>query len=82
VDEATKTDASLVTPLFNFNTFGTAFAGQLEHHQQRCCVRHGLFHSHSVAKSNIFVNKPNETKYFYADATPPDKGSMGHSATP
>jgi hypothetical protein len=30
-------------------------------------VRGRLFHSDRSRKSNIFVNKPNETKYFYQD---------------
>ena len=45
----------------------SAVAAQLEHDLERIRVRHGLLHAHGVAKSNILVNSPNETKYFYQD---------------
>ncbi|MFM0653462.1 DUF1254 domain-containing protein [Paraburkholderia sediminicola] len=68
VDEATKTDANLVTPLFNFNTFGKKLPANWNTVSNGAAFGTDYFTRTAVAKSNIFVNKPNETKYFYADA--------------
>jgi hypothetical protein len=68
VDEATKTDANLVSPLFNFNTFGKQLPANWNTISNGAAFGTDYFTRTAVAKSNIFVNKPNETKYFYADA--------------
>ncbi len=64
---AIAADAQLVKPLFEFRSYGL----QLPHHWST--VANGAtfgtdyFTRTAVAQSNIFVNKPNETKYFYQD---------------
>jgi hypothetical protein len=68
VDEAAQTDARLVTPPFNFNTFGKALPAHWNTIRNGAEFGTDYFTRTAVAKSNIFVNKPNETKYFYADA--------------
>lgn len=68
VDEATKTDVDVVTPLFNFNTFGKQLPAHWNTVSNGAAFGTDYFTRTAVAKSNIFVNKPNETKYFYADA--------------
>jgi len=67
IDEAKKAEAELITPLLQFRNFGVP----LPHHWTT--VRNGAqfgtdyFTRTAVAKSNIFVNKPNEATYFYQD---------------
>jgi len=67
IDEATKADKDLVDPLLQFRNYGV----QLPHHWST--VSNGAafgtdyFTRTAVGKSNIFVNKQNETKYFYQD---------------
>src|SRR5262249_9595489 len=59
-------DKGLVAPLFEFRNFGL----QLPHNwstQSSAAFGADYFTRTAVAKSNIFVNKPNETKYFYQD---------------
>lgn len=68
VDEATKTDLTVITPLFNFNTFGRRLPAHWNTVSNGAAFGTDYFTRTAVAKSNIFVNKPNETKYFYADA--------------
>jgi hypothetical protein len=66
-EAAEDADKSLVGPLFEFRNYGI----QLPHHWSS--VTNGAafgtdyFTRTAVGKSNIFVNKPNETKYFYQD---------------
>ncbi|WP_297354494.1 DUF1254 domain-containing protein [Paraburkholderia sp.] len=67
VDEATQTDAKLVAPLFDFNTFGKPLPAHWNTISNGAEFGTDYFTRTAVAKSNIFVNKPNETKYFYAD---------------
>ena len=66
-DEIVKADRDLVAPLFQFRNYGI----RLPHHwsTQDNGARFGndYFMRTAVAKSNIFVNKPTETKYFYQD---------------
>ena len=66
-DEVAKADKDLVEPLFEFRNFGI----QLPHHwstqDNGAQFGHDYYTRTAVGKSNIFVNKPNETKYFYQD---------------
>jgi hypothetical protein len=67
IDELKKTDKEIVTPLLQFRSYGL----QLPHHWST--ITNGAafgtdyFTRTAAAKSNIFVNKQNETKYFYQD---------------
>ncbi len=60
-------EAELVAPLFEFRHYGR----QLPHHWSTIANGAGFgtdyFTRTAVAKSNIFVNKASETKYFYQD---------------
>lgn len=64
---AVETDSDLVTPLFQFRNYGLP----LQHRwtTQKNGARFGTdyFTRTAVAKSNIFVNTPPETTYFYLD---------------
>ncbi|TDY22993.1 hypothetical protein B0G81_3316 [Paraburkholderia sp. BL6665CI2N2] len=64
---ARKADEQLVKPLFQFRNYGQ----QLPHHwstvSNEAAFGTDYFTRTAVAKSNILVNSPNETKYFYQD---------------
>jgi hypothetical protein len=64
---ALDTEKELIKPLFEFRNYGI----QLPHHWSTVTngARFGIdyFTRTAVAKSNIFVNQPNETRYFYQD---------------
>jgi hypothetical protein len=64
---AIAADAQLVNPLFEFHSYGL----ELPHHWSTvadgAAFGTDYFTRTAVAKSNIFVNKLNETKYFYQD---------------
>ena len=74
-EAAVGSRAQLVQPLFEFRNFGQ----QLPHHWST--IANGAafgtdyFTRTAVAKSNIFVNAPNETKYFYQDLDAEGGGS-------
>jgi hypothetical protein len=64
---AAETEEQLVKPLFQFRNYGQ----QLPHHwstiSNEAAFGTDYFTRTAVAKSNIFVNSPNETKYYYQD---------------
>jgi hypothetical protein len=64
---AKEADERLVKPLFQFRNYGQ----QLPHHwstiSNEAAFGTDYFTRTAVAKSNILVNSPNETKYFYQD---------------
>jgi hypothetical protein len=64
---AREADEKLVKPLFQFRNYGQ----QLPHHwstiSNESAFGTDYFTRTAVAKSNILVNSPNETKYFYQD---------------
>jgi hypothetical protein len=66
-EAAAEADEQLVKPLFEFRNYGQ----QLPHHwstiSNEAAFGTDYFTRTAVAKSNIFVNAPNETKYFYQD---------------
>lgn len=67
IDAAVEADEKLVAPLFEFRNYGR----QLPHHwstiSNEAAFGSDYFTRTAVAKSNIFVNSPNETKYYYQD---------------
>jgi hypothetical protein len=67
VDEATKAEQDLVTPLFQFRNYGLPLAHHWTTQSNGAAFGTDYFTRTAVAKSNIFVNKPTETKYFYQD---------------
>jgi hypothetical protein len=66
-EAAAEAEEQLVKPLFQFRNYGE----QLPHHwstvSNEAAFGTDYFTRTAVAKSNIFVNSPNETKYFYQD---------------
>jgi hypothetical protein len=64
---AREADEQLVKPLFEFRNYGQ----QLPHHwstiSNEAAFGTDYFTRTAVAKSNLFVNAPKETKYFYQD---------------
>jgi hypothetical protein len=64
---AAEAEDELVVPLFQFRNYGR----QLAHHWStivnEAAFGTDYFTRTAVAKSNIFVNAPKETKYFYQD---------------
>jgi len=67
IGEAKKADAELVTPLLQFRNYGLPLAGNWTTQSNGAAFGSDYFTRTAVARSNIFVNKPNETKYFYQD---------------
>lgn len=67
IDEAQKADSEVVKPLLHFRNYGQ----QLPHHwstiSNGAAFGTDYFLRTAVARSNIFVNKQIETKYFYQD---------------
>lgn len=67
IEGAREAEERLVKPLFQFRNYGQ----QLPHHwstiSNEAAFGTDYFTRTAVAKSNILVNSPNETKYFYQD---------------
>ncbi len=67
VDAAKDAEEKLVNPLFQFRNYGQ----RLPHHwstiSNESAFGTDYFTRTAVAKSNIMVNSPDETKYFYQD---------------
>lgn len=67
VEAAKDAEEKLVNPLFQFRNYGQ----QLPHHwstiSNESAFGTDYFTRTAVAKSNIMVNSPDETKYFYQD---------------
>jgi len=60
-------DKELVKPLFEFRNFGLPLPRNWTTQSNGAKFGNDYFTRTAVAKSNIFVNKPEETKYFYQD---------------
>jgi hypothetical protein len=66
-DEAAKADCELVSPLFEFRNYGRPLPDHWSTTDNTARFGTDYFTRTAVAKSNIFVNAPDETKYFYQD---------------
>jgi len=64
---AAEADAQLVKPLFEFRSYGFQLPDHWSTISNEAAFGTDYFTRTAVAKSNIFVNSPNETKYFYQD---------------
>ncbi len=64
---AIDTDKELVKPLFEFRNWGLQLPHNWSTQVNGAAFGVDYFTRTAVGKSNIFVNKPNETKYFYQD---------------
>lgn len=67
IDEAQRADQELVAPLFEFRNFGVPLPHNWTTVHNGAAFGTDYFTRTAVAKSNILVNKPLETKYFYQD---------------
>jgi hypothetical protein len=67
IDEATQADQDLVDPLLQFRNYGIPLPHNWTTQDNGAAFGTDYFTRTAVARSNIFVNKPNETKYFYQD---------------
>jgi hypothetical protein len=80
IDEAVRADAELLDPVFQFRNVGLS----LRHHWTT--LRNGAafgtdyFTRTAVARSNIFVTRPNEITYFYQDLDWTGERLSGESA--
>ncbi len=66
-EEAAKANSELVDPLFEFRNWGVQLPFNWSTTSNNAAFGTDYFTRTAVAKSNIFVNAPNETKYFYQD---------------
>jgi hypothetical protein len=67
VTSALDADKSLIAPLFQFHNYGIPLPHNWTTQNNGAKFGTDYFTRAAVAKSNIFVNAPNETKYFYQD---------------
>jgi hypothetical protein len=67
IDEATKAEKELVDPLLQFRNWGVQLANDWSSTSNNAAFGTDYFARTAVAKSNILVNAPNETKYLYQD---------------
>jgi len=66
-DEIARADTDLVAPLLQFRNYGIQLVDHWSTQNNGAAFGTDYLMRTAVAKSNIFVNKPNETKYFYQD---------------
>ena len=66
-EAAVEADKELVKPVFEFRNWGIQLPHNWSTQANGAAFGTDYFTRTAVAKSNIFVNKPNETKYFYQD---------------
>ena len=67
VAAANDAEKTIVTPLFQFHNWGIPLPHNWTTQTNGARFGTDYFTRTAVAKSNIFVNAPNETKYFYQD---------------
>jgi hypothetical protein len=67
IEGAREADEKLVKPLFQFRNYGQQLPHNWSTISNESAFGTDYFTRTAVAKSNILVNSPNETKYFYQD---------------
>jgi hypothetical protein len=67
VDEATKCEEELIAPLLQFRNWGLQLGNHWSSVDNTAAFGTDYFARTAVAKSNILVNAPRETKYLYQD---------------
>jgi len=67
IDEAAKTEKELIDPLLEFRNACIPIAHNWMTQTNGAAFGTDYFTRTAIGKSNILVNKPNETKYFYQD---------------
>jgi hypothetical protein len=66
-DEAVRAEDEVVVPLFQFRNYGIPLPDHWTTQDNGAVFATDYLTRTAVGKSNIFVNTPNETKYFYQD---------------
>jgi len=66
-DEAARTEKAVIAPLLQFHNYGTPLPNGWTVARNGARFGTDYFTRTAVARSNIFVNKPNEASYFYQD---------------
>jgi hypothetical protein len=67
IEAAKEVEEQLITPLFQFRNYGQQLPYYWSTISNEAAFGTDYFTRTAVAKSNILVNSPNETKYFYQD---------------
>ncbi len=67
IEGAKEAEEKLVNPLFEFRNYGQQLPHNWSTISNEAAFGTDYFTRTAVAKSNILVNSPNETKYFYQD---------------
>jgi hypothetical protein len=67
IDETTKAESEMVAPLLQFRNWGLQLPHNWSTTSNNAAFGTDTFSRTAVAKSNILVNAPLETKYFYQD---------------
>jgi hypothetical protein len=67
IEAAKDSEEKLVNPLFQFRNYGQQLPHNWSTISNESAFGTDYFTRTAVAKSNILVNSPNETKYFYQD---------------
>ena len=67
IDEAKKTDSEVIDPLLQFRNFGLQLPDHWSTVSNGAAFGTDYFSRTAVARSNIFVSRQKETKYFYQD---------------
>lgn len=67
IDEGRKVESEMIAPLLQFSSFGLPLAHHWGTIDNGAAFGVDYFTRTAVARSNILVNKQNETKYFYQD---------------
>ena len=66
-DSVIAADKEIIAPVFEFRNFGLPLPANWTTQSNGARFGTDYFTRLAIAKSNIFVNKPEETKYFYQD---------------
>ena len=66
-DEARKCEAEVIAPLFEFRNYGRQLPDFWSTVDNSARFGTDYYTRTAVAKSNIFVNSPDETRYLYQD---------------
>ncbi|MGJ7512175.1 DUF1254 domain-containing protein [Variovorax sp. GT1P44] len=77
IEAATQAEEELVNPLFQFRNYGQRLPNHWTTISNESAFGTDYFTRTAVAKSNILVNSPDETKYFYQDLD--EAGTRLHS---
>ena len=67
IEEAVRVEKEMITPLLEFRNFGLTLPDHWTYVRNGADFGTDYFNRTAVARSNIFVNRPNEAVYFYLD---------------